>query len=254
MLAHAPNLFMFPDAEVKDFTPLACRLSIREMELNRMASFISQNLYELNPILQAIKSSVNQDNQLVWCLREGQDRSFQLACSLARMMQKAGFLDHLDLQTSWLSGRLVNTPESTSFLTGRWLELALRTNLINLHPVNGAMNIRVSLPDGRFAELDAVAVWDHGKYWFEATTGDITYQLKKMDVIHRFLGIPRENCLVVTSGYGLSTNHSQQVCCLWNLPAWIDGQFPRYRALPGLDWRYPHRIAYLRMQFTGRPK
>jgi hypothetical protein len=248
MLANEDILFNFPTAWVTKYTLLTKPLSDREADLNGIAVHIAQNLYDLNPFLQEVKKRLNGDRDLVCYLRKGQDRSFQSACRLANMLERAGFLVDLEIRPSWFTGLLNDTSECVHFLTGRWLELAMRMILINLNPSIGAVNVHVDLIDGTSAELDALAVWDCRRYWFEATTGDIDSRLRKIATVNRFLRLPVEDTLVVTSGFGLPHSHPPRICCLWNLAAWMDERLPRYRLVQGMDWQDSSRIAYLRTQ------
>ncbi len=252
MLDNEDLLFNFPGAWVTKSTPLSQPLSDRESDLNGIAVHIAQNLYDLNPFLQAVKSSLNGDHNLVWYLRKEQDRSFQAACLLATMLERVGLLRGLEIRPLWFAGRLNDSSESVHFLTGRWLELAMRLILINLNPSIGAINIQVNLIDGTSAELDALAIWGRRRYWFEATTGDIDSRLRKIASVNRFLGLPVEDTLVVTSGFGLPHNHPPRVCCLWNLAAWMDERLPRMQMVSGLDWRNPNRVFYLRTQYPEK--
>jgi hypothetical protein len=243
----------FLGASVMKAVPFTQPLSVREMDLNTMAMFLSRNLYELNPFLREMKHVMNRDCHLVWYLRNRLDRPFSLAVTFSKMMARVGFLQNMEIGPSWFTGILADSAEARAFLPGGWLEQALRTDLVNMNPTFGAMNVHVELFDGTKAELDAVAVWENRKFWFESTTGDIASDLKKIDGFHQLLGIPRDNCFVVTSGYELPTNHSRSVCCLWDLPAWMDERLPRYKVVPGLDWRYPNRFFNLRMQYPRQP-
>jgi hypothetical protein len=248
MLTDEPFPIWFPGASVTKYTPCTQPFSAREMDLNAIALFLSRNLYELNPFLQVIKRALNKDRRLVCYLRDRQERGYALAVSLSRMLERNGFLQSLDVCHSWFSGQLVNSYEVMAFLSGRWLEQALRMDLVQLNPTFSAMNVHVKLNTGATAELDALAVWGYRKFWFEATTGDVIARLKKIEILHRSLGIPRENCLVLTSGYELPSALSSRVCCLWNLPDWLDERLHRYKVVPGMDWRNPNQLSLLRIQ------
>jgi len=235
-------------ASVVRAVPFTQPLSVREMDLNRMAMVLSRNHSELDPFLRKIKRMYNSDHHLDFDLRYGGIRSVSNPLEFARMMERAGFLADLKTDASRFAGVLADTAEARSFLSGGWLEQALRTDLISLHPKFGAMNVHIVFFDGTRAELDALAVWENRKFWFEATTGDIAADLKKIAGFHQILGIPRENCLVVTTGWIPAPLQSRNVCGLRDLPAWMDERLPRYRLMRGLDWRDPNRLGNMRMQ------
>jgi hypothetical protein len=238
----------FLGASVVRAVPFTQPLSVREMDLNRMAMSLSRNQNELSPFLQKIKRMYNSDLHLDFDLRYGGIQSIPKLLDFVKMMGRAGFLAGLKTNASRFTGVLADTAEARLFLSGGWLEQALRTDLISLHPKFGAMNVHVVFFDGTRAELDALAVWENRKFWFESTTGDIAADLKKIAGFHQILGIPRENCLVVTTGWIPASLQSKNVCGPRDLPAWMDARLPRYRLMQGVDWRDPSRLGSMRVQ------
>jgi hypothetical protein len=115
-------------------------------------------------------------------------------------------------------------PEAISFLTGGWLERAVFGYLRNLYADGGALNVKLVFPEGNRAEFDAVPIWREKPFLVEATTGNIGDRVTKIIVFHEQLGIPLQNCMVVTSGQPCESNFGSRVTPIWNFPAMMRGK------------------------------
>jgi hypothetical protein len=188
-----------------------------------VALYLAHHLHVLNPFLLSIRKALNTPDQpLVWFYRQTRDDYADvLACAL--LMQQFGLMCEVRYKLdSWISMIPIDSQAATRFLTGGWLETVVSADILKTKPEFCATNIKVQLEDGQEAELDAVAGWGETACWIEATTGGaVEERVHKLARLHDSLGIQKENCLLVVSGYEQRVDVSWPVRRLEAFPLWL---------------------------------
>jgi hypothetical protein len=135
--------------------------------------------------------------------------------NLCSLFRSNGLLEHyrVDTAADRIVGAVADDERAFHFISGDWLEKAIRVNVshfLNLDgtPVELVENVEIRRPDGRNFELDVVMAIDGVLYWWEAKCGRyLQSDLNRYRAVAKELGLPPSRAILVIAEPQLDDTH-----------------------------------------------
>lgn len=175
--------------------------------LDKIAVFMGKRYGLIKNFLEQIKSKLSTGDSFRMDLKNHTQEEIASICQLATMLHEIAFLEDYNYMKSpkyVLFARPNRIPIAINFLTGKWLERYIRTQIISLishiNPTinfSYIMNPLVTLPNGDYFEFDFLLEIEGEIFWMEAKTGDYQRYVNKYSKIANILNLDTSHAFMI---------------------------------------------------------
>jgi len=189
--------------------------AVQEPALDALALLISFHFEACREFLHHMRGEMRDNPGFHVCLEGMSGAQVILLRNLCSLFRSNGLLEYyrVDTVSERIVGAVANDKRAFQFISGDWLENAIRVNVshfLNLDgmPVELVENVEIRRPDGRNFELDVVMAIDGALYWWEAKCGQyLQSDLNRYRAVAKELGLPRNRALLVLAEPQLDDTH-----------------------------------------------
>lgn len=209
--------------------------SLQEIEdiLEPIATFIGNRYNLTKKFYERLKSNLSNGDEFIINLKNDSQQEVSAICQLGNDLYKVAFLEEYYYKKAphfTLRAKPSQNPKAINFLTGQWLEIFIKKQMINsLHKIYPnakyafLTNGKVTLPNGDISELDIIFKTEKDLFWFEAKTKDYQRHIDKYRGMASLLNLDRDHVYLILAD--ATESSAKNLSSLYNITVTTVDQF-----------------------------
>ncbi len=198
-------------------------------KLQTIANLMGNHYQVIKKLHESIKINLSSGKEFTLELNDDSGQKIGTITQLCSQLHQLKFLEEYHYEKRILKAKPSQNPKAINFLSGQWLELYLRKQMIlclrRARPQSKyayLFNGKITLSNGENREIDIIFKTEKELFWFEAKTKDYQAHIHKYHHLASLLKLDRDHVyLILVSGPESTENLSS----LYNLKVMTVEQF-----------------------------